>query len=218
MYLNAVPMTRFVLLALVGSLVGCGAAENQDAMNQTAKDWALSQHEVPSDEAKTGNEGCRVVAKSAPDANIPADPENTAVEAPKAPTQGVSIPPASDRMVTVIYKFEAGGVDARWPSDFQENRVRTTVEQFPESVWLKSANAIPCVKSFAGPGQFMCDFTREANAQRAPNCDARYGMNRWNGETGCAPVRLAVQGEKVVVTLERFVYEDPRLENPIVTR
>jgi hypothetical protein len=120
--------------------------------------------------------------------------------------------------VTVIYRYDAGGVDNRWPDDFQPVNVRTTVAQFPESVWLASANAIPCVKSFAGPKQFMCDFTREAAKVTPANCDSRYGVDKWNGTLGCAPVKLVQDGTGVKVTLERFVYEEAKIIQPVVSQ
>lgn len=203
-----------LVAAILSLLPGCGSDATQDALNNTANDWAVTQHEVPKvpTKAPQASSTCQAPAPEE------AQPDGTVPEVRAQPGVPVAKASATDPMVTVIYKFEAGGVDERWPSDFQENRVRTTVERFPESVWLASANAIPCVKSFAGQGQYMCDFTRQANAGRAPNCDARSGTNRWNGEIGCAPVRLSAQGERVVVTVEKFVYQDPRLESPVVAR
>jgi hypothetical protein len=207
-------MYRFTMLPLVCSLIACGQPENQYAMNDTAKNWALSQHEVPKDKAST----CKPSEKSAPDADESENPEMEPVEPFKAPGKGVALQPTSDALVTVIYRYDAGGVDSRWPDDFQPVNVRTTIAQFPESVWLASANAIPCVKSFAGPKQFMCDFTQEAAKVTPPNCDQRYGVNKWNGKLGCAPVKLVQDGTAVKVTLERFVYEEEKIVSPVVTQ
>ena len=210
--------THLPLLALSLLAAACGRAENQDAMNDAAKDWALNQHEVPAIKASPKPSSCQVAEEPAPDANNSPDPSNGAVVPPKVLPQGVATPSASDPMVTVIYRYESGGRDVNTGQFFLVTP-KTTVAQFPMSVWLASANALPCVKSFAGPGQFMCDFTTETRKTQAANCDGtRFGYDR-DGTAGCAPVRLVQSGTKVTITLEKVTQAsvtEAKVENPII--
>lgn len=196
-------MNRSTLLSIAFALVGCGQAQNQDELNEFAKDNALSQHK-PASKVKSTPVACQIPGEETEtETENPENPSPKAVAGPKAPA-------VTDPMVTVIYKYQAGGVDARWPNDFQAVLPQTTIARFPESVWLASANAIPCDKSFSGPGQYTCEFPR------ATNCDSRYGIERHGGETGCAPLKLVQQGNTVNVKVETFVYQDNRVSNPIV--
>lgn len=197
-------------LASALALVACGNAQEQDELNDLAKDNALSQHQLPP-KAKATPVACHVASEEpADETEVAALPAPKAVVSSKAPAQVSALPAAADPMVTVIYKYQAGGVDQRWPNDFQAVLPQTTIARFPESVWLASANAIPCAKSFSGPGQYTCEFAR------ATNCDSRYGIERHGGETGCAPLKLVQQGNTVQVNVETFVYQDNRVTNPVV--